>query len=77
MSDSCECCVLSGRGLYGPITLTEESYCVCVCVHVSECYREVMVTRRPWPTKGSCTMRGKVKVSTILHGKSKKITECV
>jgi hypothetical protein len=39
---SCECCVLSGRGLcVGPITLPEESYrererervCVCVCVY--------------------------------------------
>jgi hypothetical protein len=33
MSVSCECCVLSGRGLCdGPIPRTEESYRVCVCV---------------------------------------------
>ena len=30
---SCECCVLSGKGLReGPITRAEESYRVCVCV---------------------------------------------
>jgi hypothetical protein len=33
MSASCECCVLSGRGLCdGPIPCSEESYFVCVCV---------------------------------------------
>jgi len=33
---SCECCVLSGRGVCnGPICRQEESYrCVCVCVFV-------------------------------------------
>jgi hypothetical protein len=60
----CECCVLSGRGHYdGPITLTEGSYrvseCVCVCVCVCLEYdREITVTRSPYPTKGSCNMRG-------------------
>jgi hypothetical protein len=34
-SVSCECCVLSGRGLCdGPITRAEESYCLCVCLWV-------------------------------------------
>jgi len=33
MTVSCECCVLSGRGLRdGPITRPEESYRVCYCV---------------------------------------------
>jgi hypothetical protein len=37
MSVCCECCVLSGRGLCdGPITRTEESEQVGVCVCVSE-----------------------------------------
>jgi hypothetical protein len=38
MSVTCECCVLSRRGLCdGPIPRPEESYrvCVCVCVSVS------------------------------------------
>jgi len=42
MSVSCECCVLSGRGLcVGLNTRSEEPYsvcvCVCVCVCVSKC----------------------------------------
>ena len=43
---SCECCVLSSRGLcVGPITLPEESYRLwCVCD------RESSIMRRPWPT---------------------------
>jgi hypothetical protein len=38
---SCECCVLSGRGLCdGPITRPEEScrvWCVCVWLNVTKC----------------------------------------
>jgi hypothetical protein len=31
----CECCVLSGTGHYGgPISLTEEYYCVCLSVNL-------------------------------------------
>ena len=38
MSVSCECCVLSGRGLYGgPISRPEVSVRPCVCVCVTEC----------------------------------------
>jgi hypothetical protein len=40
MSVSCECCVLSGRGLCDElITCPEESYrvCVYVCVYVCVC----------------------------------------
>jgi hypothetical protein len=48
MSVSCECCVLSGRGLcVGPITRPEESYRLW---YVSECDREASIIRRPWPT---------------------------
>jgi hypothetical protein len=36
MSVSCECCVLSGRGLCDElITRPEESYRVCLCVTLS------------------------------------------
>jgi hypothetical protein len=51
---SCECCVLSGRGLCVQlINRTEESYrvwCVCDC--------EALIKRRPWPTRGCCDMGG-------------------
>jgi hypothetical protein len=47
MSVCCECCVLSGRDLcFGLITRKEEFYRVCV----SECDREALIVRRPWPT---------------------------
>ena len=50
MSVSCECCVLSGRGLCDElITRPEESYRVWC---VPECDRESSITRRPWPTGG-------------------------
>ena len=47
---SCECCVLSGRGLCdGPITRPEESYRLwCVVV----CGLETSWMRRSWPTGG-------------------------
>jgi hypothetical protein len=48
MSVSCECCVLSGRGLcVGLITRPEESYRLWC---VSECDRQASIMRRPWPT---------------------------
>jgi len=50
MSVSCECCVLSGRGLCGGlITRPEESYRLW-CVF--ECDLETSRMRRPWPTGG-------------------------
>jgi len=54
MSVSCECCVLSSKGLCeGSITCPEESYRMwCVC----ECNFEASVMRRPWPTRGCCDM---------------------
>jgi coenzyme F420-reducing hydrogenase gamma subunit len=57
MSVSCECCVLSGRGLcVGLITRPEESYRVrCV----SECDREASTMRRPWPHWGLLRHGGK------------------
>jgi hypothetical protein len=58
MSVFCECCVL-GRGLcVGLITHPEESYRMC---GVSECDREALTMRRPWPTRGCHAMGGKKK----------------
>jgi len=50
MAVSCECCVLSGRGLCdGMITRPEESYRMwCVVV----CDLEISWLRRSWPTGG-------------------------
>jgi hypothetical protein len=60
MSVSCECCVLSGRGLcVGLITSTEESYRVCV----SERDREASIMRKPWPTRSCCAIGKKVRHS--------------
>jgi len=51
MDVSCECCVLSGRGLCDElITRPEESHRLwCVVV----CDQETSRMRRPWPTGGS------------------------
>src|SRR5215470_10337116 len=59
MSVSCECCVLSGRGLcVGLITRPEKSYRVWC---VSECDREASIARKPWPTGGCCVPEGEDK----------------
>jgi hypothetical protein len=59
ISVSCECCVLSGRGLcVGLITRPEESYPVWC---VSECDREASIMRRSCPTGG-----------LLRHGKNKQ-----
>jgi len=58
MSVSCECCVLSGRGLcVWPITHPEESYRVWC---LSECDGEASIMSRPWTTGGCCTMGKKL-----------------
>ena len=50
MSVSCDCCVLSGRGLCdGLITRPEESYRLRCIV---ECDLETSRMRGPWPTGG-------------------------
>jgi len=61
----CECCVLSGRGLFDElITRTEESYRLwCVVV----CDLETSRMRRPWPALGrSATKKKRNLMSTIL-----------
>jgi len=57
LSVSCECCVLSGRGLCDELIIRpEESYWVwCVVV----CDLETPWTKRPWPTKGRSATGGK------------------
>jgi len=54
---SCECCVLSGRGLCDElITRSEESYRLrCVVV----CDLETSKMRRPWPALGSSANKKK------------------
>jgi len=52
----CECCVLSGRGLFNElVTCPEESYRLW-CVIVRDL--ETLCLRRPWPTVG-CLIRNK------------------
>ena len=54
MSVSCDCCVLSGRGLcVGPIIRPEESYRLC-CVVV--CDRQTSIMRTVWPGWGCWVM---------------------
>jgi hypothetical protein len=64
----CECCVLSGRGLYdGLITRPEESYrlwCVVMCDLETSC------VRRPWPTGvgGAVAPKEEKKLLTSRYG---------
>jgi len=63
MSVSCECCVLSGRGLCdGLITCPEESYRLRCVV---ECDLETSRMMRPWPTGRGC--RAKKKYSYMFR----------
>jgi hypothetical protein len=58
MSVSCECCVLSGRGLsVGLVTRPEQSYRVCGVS--KKCDREVPIMRTPWSTRGCCATKKK------------------
>jgi hypothetical protein len=49
MSVSCECCVLSCRGLC--VGLITRPQC-----GVSDCDLEASIMRRPWPMRGCCAM---------------------
>jgi hypothetical protein len=69
MSVSCECCVLSGRGLcVGLITRPEESECG-VSLSVAS------ITRRPWPTRVFCAVR-KVLLSYMTVSFANAPTDC-
>ena len=62
MSDSFECCVLSGRGLFDElITRPEESY---LQWSVVVCDLETSRMRRPWPALG-CSSEGNICMWTI------------
>jgi len=53
-----ECCVLSCRGLCIGLITHPEGHTKC---GVSECNREALIMRRPWPTRGCCAMgRGSI-----------------
>jgi hypothetical protein len=73
---SCECCVLSGRGLCdGLITRPEESYWLwCVVA----CDQEISKTRRLNPATGLCKIQPRWvvtpgKQTNTLYGRWKKI----
>ena len=53
MDVSCECCVLSGKGLCDWLITRTESTTEC---GVSECDREASTMMRPWPARGCCAM---------------------
>jgi hypothetical protein len=50
MSFSCECYVLSGRGLCDELISRPEE------CGVSECDCDSSIMRRPWPARGCCAM---------------------
>jgi hypothetical protein len=58
---SCECCVLSGRGLCIGWSLVQRSP-PTEC-GVSECNREVFIMKKSWPTRGCYTMKKELPVS--------------
>jgi len=61
MSVSCECCVLSGRGLCNEVITHPEESCRMWCVIV--CDHESSIMRRPWPTGGCCVIVKKKNLS--------------
>jgi hypothetical protein len=67
MSVSCECCVLSGRGLCDGLILRPESPTECV---VFECDRDPSIMTVPWPTKG-CGAMEKITYKQVLCRVSK------
>jgi len=54
MSVSCDCCVLSGRGLCDGLITRQRSPTDC---GVSECDRKASIMRWPCIIRGSCAMR--------------------
>jgi len=71
MSVSCECCVLSGRGLCIGLITRPESPTEC---DVSECDRKVSIMRSPWPTRDLTIYFGK-KIPCLLCPKSDQASQ--
>jgi len=71
MSVSCECCVLSGRGLCDAlITRPEESYPTAM----RRCDLETSGMRRPWPALGSsATEKKKMPFSSVASSFNRSI----
>jgi hypothetical protein len=68
MSVSCECCVLSGRGLcVGLITRPEESYRVWCGETPFDC--EASIMRRPWPTGGCWAIKKRYRLKHFMNKK--------
>jgi hypothetical protein len=63
MSDPCDCCALSRRGLCDrPIPRPEEFYRLwCITV----CDLEGSKSRRPWPTLGCCARESKYYINIL------------
>ena len=70
MSVSCECCVLSGRGLSDGLITRAEGPTEC---GVSECDRVASIMRRPWPTRDCCAMGEYIPI-LILMCKCEQVT---
>jgi hypothetical protein len=69
LSVSCDCFVLSGRGLCDELVpRPEEPYRMC---GVSECDREASIMRRPWPTRDCCAMEKWLEGMETFIGKKK------
>ena len=72
---SCECCVISGRGLCDDVVARpEESYqvwCVCVC----ECNRKASKMGRVWRIVGCCAMGQTMSVYDERHAATDVILE--
>jgi hypothetical protein len=60
MSFSCECCLLSSRGLASSLSLVQRGRTDC---GVFKCDRETSTMRRPWPSRGCCAMEKKNTLS--------------
>ena len=65
MSVSCECCVLSRRGICeGLITRPEESYRMWCVV---ECDLETTRMKRPWPTGGCRAKKSRIYIYIYIY----------
>jgi hypothetical protein len=71
MSVTCECCVLSGRGLFLGLITRPESPTEC---GVSECDGKVSIMKSPWPTRDLTICFGK-KIPCLLFLKCNQTSQ--